>query len=179
MENEKSKEIRAYGMTHGEMEKIRLATINQTVKMILANSAEDIKDKYFATDFMDGHEIPEHEKGFYHIVVESRTFDPGTGERLSIPRIQVYDTATFDHMMAMKPYNGFHGLTTHILHNPRKAVKVAPAATTGTGDEYAHLKDAKEAKAEYKTLTGIEPVRTWKREQAIAKIIEFKASNPK
>jgi hypothetical protein len=166
---------RAFGLTHGDMEKIREEQIHGTTRMIPANNATNIPDEVFAEAYT-GYQIPWHEEMHYHIALEARLWD-ATGakpQRLSQHHIQVYTKEAYDQQINMKPTNGFHGYVTHILHNP-ELVAVKRKEAPVTNDEYAHLTTAKDAKAEYKRLSGNEPVRTWTRDRAIEEIKKLKS----
>lgn len=183
METEKSKEIRAFGLTHGDMETIRTHALHGTTPMIPANNTDTITDREFKEDFKDGFMIPAHEVEFYHVAIEEKLFDQATRERLSSARVQVFDKTTFEMLINMKPNNAFNGKSVHILHNPTKPVpvvkKTVTPMATGTSDEYSDLTTPKLAKAAYKELTGKDPVRTWTRDQAVAAIKKHKEENPK
>lgn len=123
-EEEHKNTVRAYGQTFGDLEKIKNNQIHGTVNMIEANNAkaEDFTDKYFREDY-SGYKIPDHDKMHYHVAIEARGFNQQSGEKFSHPHVQCMDVATFNSMMAMKPYDGFHGMSVHILHNPTKKEK--------------------------------------------------------
>lgn len=177
MADEKSKEIRAHGMTHGELEKVRQEQIQGTVEMVPANNSDSFQDKYFEQDYK-GYQIPYHETMHYHIALESRSFDPQSGERLSRPSVQVMDTATFDMMMSVKPHGGFYGRLTHILHNPKlqAAKKSESVAPTIDFDKYRNgeplpvFESLKDVKDFYEGLTGKKAAKSWSESKTIDEI---------
>lgn len=174
---------RAFGLTHGDMEIIREEQIHGTTKMIPANNAISIPDEVFKSQY-EGYQIPWHEEMHYHIALEARLWDTSgaTPTRLSQSHVQVYTRADYELMINMKPTNGFNGYVTHILHNP-DYVKVKTAAkkveVKALPADLAALTTTKEAKAFYKTLTGLDPTRVWSLEKTIAAIQEFQNTQNK
>lgn len=172
----KAGELRAYGLTHGDIEQIKTEQAHGQVKMVPANNAEEINDKYFAEKYT-GYLIPWHETMHYHIAMEARLFDTASGSKLSESQVQIFPIEAYKHNMDMKPTNGFAGYVTHILHNPTLiANKAVKSTVTPIDAEYAHIKDGKQAKELYRELTGNEPARAWSMTKTIEKIKEFKAA---
>lgn len=60
--------------------------------------------------------VPEDEQGVYHCIVEVRKFDPNTGRRLSVPRIQKFGKKEFETLVRDNLRQ--QGYTVDILHNP-------------------------------------------------------------
>lgn len=114
---EKDKIIQSHGMTHAEVEDLRIRQMQNQVKMVPANNAgEAIKDEYFKKEYSD-HKIPDHEKHIYHVAIESRTFRSSgpTAEKLSNSTVQKFTKEAFEFQ---KKHNAFNGQVVHILHNP-------------------------------------------------------------
>lgn len=114
---DKSKIIQSHGMTHEEVEELRIKQLHGQVEMIPANNAGDaIRDPYFAKEYYD-YQIPAHEKHIFHIATESRMFSPtgATPERTSFSVVQ---TLTKEAYELQKKANAFAGQIVHILNNP-------------------------------------------------------------
>ncbi len=58
----------------------------------------------------------ENEKHLYHCIIEVRKFNPETGERLSIPRVQKFGKKTFENGVADNLRKQGYSIT--ILHEP-------------------------------------------------------------
>ena len=63
----------------------------------------------------DNYIVPETEQGFYHVVMEVKQFDPKTGAKISVPRLQTFK----------KLRDNFErqGYTMEILHDPTEYIK--------------------------------------------------------
>lgn len=166
MDNDKSSELRAYGQTHGDLEKVRLNQVHGRVKKIRANNLHTINDKLFAGDYKD-YMIAEHDRMHYHIAMEMREFDKTSGERLSKPFVNVMDVATFNQMKNAKPHDGFFGKAIAILHDPSKDFKSAP------GGRFEDLKASKEF---YNQITGEVAGKFWDMKKTIEEIETFEKS---
>ena len=92
--------------------------IHNEVNKIPANNATDIKDRIFK-ELYENYEIWEHDKDYYHVALEIRSFDKSTGERNSIARVQMFDEKNW-HMQTVKSKTALAGYTTYILHDPNK-----------------------------------------------------------
>lgn len=113
--SERLKNVRMSGKrTHQQMEDLRIAQVSGETKMVKANRASKIQDEHFRKEF-SGYEIPEYESDNYHVVMEARLFNHQTGAKLSRPKVQIFDPATFDRLIKT---NGFYGHTTYIIHDP-------------------------------------------------------------
>lgn len=121
----------AHGLTHGELAHIgELQQTGQEVPMIPANQGgkDQIGDPYFKEQFGDW-QIPEHEKGSYHVAQEARLFAQTgtTPTRLSIASIVKMHPEAFKHYMD----NGQDkGKVIHILHDPTR-----PSASASNGPD--------------------------------------------
>ncbi len=129
---------RAHGQTFKENKALQRRQKMGEVVMVEANSAQKFQDEIFEKDFK-GFKIPEHDQHCYHVAMEARTFSQD-GRRLSKGIVQVFNPETYKQMRDAKPYSGFHGFVTHILHNPSLTQSAAapaptpPAGGTGTGN---------------------------------------------
>lgn len=90
----------------------------------------------------DNYVVPAGEEGFYHVRQEIKSFNGQTGERQSVPRIQIYEPKIFKSIVSSLKQQGY---TLDILHNPDDLTKKAAPAK---GKTAAQLK--KEAAAESK-----------------------------
>jgi hypothetical protein len=126
----------AHGLTHGQLAHIaELQQTGQDVPMIPANNGakDQIGDLYFKEEYGDW-EIPEHEKGFYHLAQEPRLFAQfgATPQRLSVSSVVKMHPPAYKHFMD----NGMDkGKVIHILHNPTLEGKAKPKATAEEEDE--------------------------------------------
>lgn len=155
---------RAHGLTFQQNKDLRVKQVQREVKMIPANNAQNFQDEHFEKEYQ-GYEIPEHDAIHYHVAIEARTFDPTSGEKLSRSRVQIYPVKTFEAMVRQKPYSGFHGFKTHILHDPtRKEEKHAHQINEGgdepndanpLGKEQPGLNQPKKKRASKKKAEGI------------------------
>ena len=65
--------------------------------------------------------VPKGEEKSYHVVIENKQFDPKTGKRLSIPRIQKFGKKIFEtHVFNSLRKQGFDIV---ILHDPNEWIK--------------------------------------------------------
>lgn len=46
------------------------------------------------------YQVPANERHLYHAVIEIKKFDPNTGERLSVPRLQKFGMKAFENGVA-------------------------------------------------------------------------------
>ena len=60
--------------------------------------------------------VPKGEEMSYHCVIEVTQFDPKTGKRLSVPRVQKFGKKTFE--TNVRDTLRKQGFTVTILHNP-------------------------------------------------------------
>ena len=104
----------AHGFSLNQVEEIRKKQIEKTVPMIAANSIDTIIDRYWKEQYQD-YKISVYDRGHYHVIQESREFDPQTGERVSFASVQIYELESF---AFMKKNGGFTGMITHIIHVP-------------------------------------------------------------
>lgn len=129
---------RAHGLTFQQNKDLRVKQVHKETKMVSANNAANFQDEHFEKEFR-GYEIPEHEAGHYHVAIEARTFDQSSGEKLSAARVQIYNPKVFRAMLTQKPYSGFHGFKTHILHDPSKVE--AKKVFTTPSDKFVTIKE--------------------------------------
>lgn len=62
--------------------------------------------------------VPDNEKHLYHCIIEVRKFDPETGNRLSVPRVQMFGKKTFENSVSSNLKK--QGYTVTILHDPNE-----------------------------------------------------------
>ena len=62
------------------------------------------------------YQIPAVEKHLIHVELENTEFNPTTGERLSVPRVQTFYPREFDQMVAD---GNFKGMSVDVIHDPR------------------------------------------------------------
>lgn len=92
------------------------------------------------------YKVPKGEEKFYHAVIEVEQYDPKTGRKLSVPRVQKFGKKIFDRVVRdalMK-----QGYKVTILHNPTEWIK-AQAEQRAAGAKAA--REAKE-KAEQEKI---------------------------
>ena len=65
----------------------------------------------------ENYNVPANEKHLYHCIIEVKTFNPETGERLSVPRLQKFGVKMFENGVLDNLKR--QGYTITILHNPR------------------------------------------------------------
>jgi hypothetical protein len=126
------------GRTHSEMEELRIAQVSGDIEKIKPNRVDKINDEHFKKAF-SRYRIPEHEVNNYHVAMEARLFNTQTGAKISHPKVQVFDPATFARLLKT---NGFHGYTTFILHDPT----IKNSDVDDLDDETASLVDDKTGK---------------------------------
>lgn len=64
----------------------------------------------------ENYNVPANEKHLYHCIIEVKKFNPETGERLSVPRLQKFGVKMFENGVADNLKR--QGYTITILHNP-------------------------------------------------------------
>lgn len=119
--NEDENKHQAHGLTVGEMADLQYQQIHEPeeIEMMTGNGAGDaIKDPYFKEAYKD-YELPVHEKNFYHVATEARTFAPNGAEpiRTSVMSVQKLSKEAFEFQ---KVHGGFAGQIVHILHKPEE-----------------------------------------------------------
>jgi hypothetical protein len=114
----------------GELQRRELKG-EKCIPLIDANNAkaESIQDPFFKNEFA-GHKISKFEAVHFHVAQEKRFFDPYTGERASKGSVQIYPADAFDFMLKN---NGYVGMITHLLHDPRKMSEADAVAELPTG----------------------------------------------
>ena len=120
--------------------------INEDIEMIPANNRDSLTDKFFKKEYAE-HEIKMHERGFYHIAMEHRSFDRDSGERNSFSFVNIMSVAAYN---MGKKNNGFIGYTMNIIHDPlmeEKGAKIVTLNYTLTDEEIA-LEEVKRAQLE-------------------------------
>lgn len=113
-EQERDKTLQANGLTVGEMKKLQRKQQLGEEETEPANRAEVIGDKYFDDEY-NGYMIRSAEDHLVHLALEARSFNPGTGEKLSNSFVQMFDVKTFE---KMKKDDAFKGYVSHIIHYP-------------------------------------------------------------
>ena len=110
----------AHGLSHAEVEELRLRQLhNLPIEMIPGNNgrADQINDPYFKAfieeNFSGQYQLPLHERGHFHVIMEPRLYDPASGQKLSIIVVQKYHGPAFNFQLEN---GGFNGFTVHILH---------------------------------------------------------------
>lgn len=94
--------------------------------------------------------VPANEKGLYHVRIEQKKFDPDTGKRKSIPRIQKFGVKEY---ATVEPNLLKQGYTLDLLHDPKKWIQEHEAELKAAENErkaakQAALKEEQEKKAE-------------------------------
>ena len=95
--------------------------------------------------------VPDNEKHLYHCIIEVRKFDPETGNRLSVPRVQMFGKKTFENGVSSNLKK--QGYTVTILHDPndwlaqKNEADKAKAAQIAAQKAEADKQAAEEAKA--------------------------------
>lgn len=124
------------------LDQLRLSQINgEELPKIKANRADSLKDEFFKK-FMDekypkGYEVKEIEKGYFHVITESRLFSRNNGQKLSRPAISMFNPQQFKTMVD----NGaFRGKTTFILHNPELKDKKNPTTIDESAQDQSDSK---------------------------------------
>jgi hypothetical protein len=79
------------------------------------NQRHNLKDEHFLTAFGD-HEIAVHDDNCYHVCIEARTFHKDTGQKLSVPRVQIFNPQMWEFMKNKTRY--FEGQSVFVLHDP-------------------------------------------------------------
>lgn len=64
--------------------------------------------------------VSETEKGFYHVVMEVKQYDPKTGAKISVPRLQKFNAPTFKKLRDNFERQGY---TMNILYDPTEYIK--------------------------------------------------------
>lgn len=117
--------IHSHGMTAAEIAEVRVREANGDVETIAPNKLEKIQDKYFKEDFA-GYQVKMHERNFYHVAIEDRTFDQQSGKRLSFAHITTFDQVTWN---SVKEADVIKSKTLEIIHDPELEPKNAPLVT--------------------------------------------------
>lgn len=86
--------------------------------------------------------VPKGEEMSYHCVIEVTQFDPKTGKRLSVPRVQKFGQKTFE--TNVRDTLRKQGFTVTILHNPTEWLEKHKAELEERAKEQAEAR----AKAE-------------------------------
>lgn len=88
--------------------------------------------------------VPKGEERYYHAVIEVKQFDPKTGKRLSIPRVQKFGKKIFETSVLANLRK--QGYEVTILHNPNEWIKEqqAKAAEQAKAEAEAKAKTEQE-----------------------------------
>ena len=89
---------------------------------------------------------PQGSEMSYHCRIEQRKFDSNTGQRLSVPRIQMFGKKEFDN--GLLHHLRQQGYTVDILHDPNEWIKVNADRIAKEQAEKAALKKEAAEKAE-------------------------------
>lgn len=85
---------------------------------MLVKTKDGKKDVALTEVTPDNYIVDDNEKGLYHYLIEQKQFDPKTGKRLSVPRIQKTGPKMFDSVT--RPNLANHGFDIEVLHDPNK-----------------------------------------------------------
>lgn len=97
----------------------------------------------------DNYTVSEREAGLFHVIIEVVQFDPNSGGRLSIPRVQKYGVKTW---RLLEPIYKRQGYTVTVLHNPTayasavQAQRAAEARQRAAAVEVERVRREKEAR---------------------------------
>ncbi|WP_276374872.1 hypothetical protein [Chryseolinea sp. H1M3-3] len=109
--------LQAHGLTHAEMAELHNRQKKSLpIPMMRGNNTDNIKDEFFQG--YSNYELPVHERGLYHVLVDQRYFHPKTGIKESII---VRHKLTVEFFEFQKEHHAFDGCVTHILHFPESA----------------------------------------------------------
>lgn len=127
MQKENDDLIQSNGMTVGQVRDLALRQSGQKpggINMFTPNNIHNLKDEHFKADGVGGYQVAEHELNFYHVAQEVRSFNAGSGEKVSKASVQMYSQDMFKFM---KDNNGFNGMSLFIVHDPTIKAEVKPA----------------------------------------------------
>ena len=74
----------------------------------------------------ENYKVPANEGHLYHCVIEVKKFDPNTGERLSVPRLQKFGVKAFENGVADNLKR--QGYDIKIVFNPHGTAAPLPQA---------------------------------------------------
>lgn len=85
---------------------------------MLINTPQGTKDVPVTEVTKSNYQVPAGEEHLYHAVIEVRKFDPNSGNRLSVPRIQKFGKKTFE--TTVSPQLKKQGYQIDVLHDPNQ-----------------------------------------------------------
>lgn len=115
----------AYGLTSAQLAELQRMQINGNAPMIKANNVEpgDFTNEAFRLRYA-GYRIPAADQMFYHVALRRVSYNQMTGEDESSFVVQTYNVETFQAMTNREAFggtvDGFHGMQTHVLHDPTR-----------------------------------------------------------
>lgn len=118
---------------------------------MLVNDKGNLHDVNILEVTSENYIVPKGEEIFYHCRIEQKQFNPQTGARISVPRIQKFDRKMFETTLLHNLRR--LGYSVDVLHNPTEWIK-------------QHEKEMKEAKEQ------AEARRKQAEEEAIQKRID-------
>ncbi len=80
----------------------------------------------------DNYIVPDGEKKVFHAIIEVRRFDPNTGKRLSVPRVQKFGAKAFASARRVLEQQGY---TITILYDPRSYLEAIEAERAKAADQ--------------------------------------------
>lgn len=103
--------------------------------MLTKTADGKIKDVAITEVTAENYIVPDGEKHLYHCKIEIRKFNPETGARLSIPRIQKFGVKIFETNIAHNLKQ--QGYTIDVLHDPTEYLKEQAAKAAETKEQSA------------------------------------------
>ena len=89
--------------------------LNKSIMFVKLENGK-LKDVDVTQVTAENYIVPEDEQALYHCIVEVRKFDPNTGRRLSVPRVQKFGKKEFETLVRDNLRQ--QGYTVEILYNP-------------------------------------------------------------
>ena len=115
---------------------------------VKAGTEGKVKDVAITDVTPENYIVPDNEKHLYHCIIEVRKFDPESGKRLSVPRIQKFGKKSFDNGVGSNLKK--QGYTVTILHDPADYVKAQAEANEKAKAEKAAAAETARKEAEAK-----------------------------
>ena len=128
---DKSEQIQAHGQTAEFYEELQRKQHNGEVEYEPGNNVKNVTDRYLKDDLEANPDlgmVAEHERGFYHLLMEDRSFTH-TGQRLSKSFVQKYSVQQFQD--TEKSHHGWLGKLVEIIHDPTKEAGAKMTASKG------------------------------------------------
>lgn len=103
----------------------------------------------------ENYKVPKGEERSYHCIIECIQYDPKTGKKISVPRIQKFGRKMFEsHVYSSLKKQGY---TITILHNPTEWLKEqAEIAEAKKAEEEKAAAEAKKAEEEKKFQEAVQ-----------------------